>query len=140
MEFRRHLFPASLLLLAALGCEERSVDLDLAELTPGERLYVERVVTLERARSLALVDRPRGTALLDSLAAAWGDSVKVDLLDGLPTDPFRAEGLHALLVRVMAAEHDSLRRDPTADRLDRPLPDPGRPAHPDSAATAAGGE
>ena len=64
---------AVLLLLAAVGCEQGD-EPGLADLTPGERLYVERMVVLERAKAVGLADRGQGNALLDSLAAAWGDS------------------------------------------------------------------
>ena len=46
----------------------------VADLDPAERQVVERYVILERARAVTLADPARGTAILDSLATAWGDS------------------------------------------------------------------
>ena len=119
------------------GCEQAVPDLDLDSLNAGERLYFERVVAVERSRSVALVDRERGNALLDSLAAAWGDSIVPDVLAGLAGDPVRSEALHTLLARVVAAEHDSLLWAPGADRLALPLPDPDRPGRERNPAPAA---
>ena len=44
-------------------------------------MIAERMVTLERAKAVALADREQGEALLDSLAAAWGDSFVAATLD-----------------------------------------------------------
>ena len=115
----------SLLLLA--GCREQEPILQLADLTAGERLYFERVVAIDRANSVALIHRDQGSALLDSLATAWGDSVLPATLDGLTGDPYRNVALGELLLRVVIAEQDSLRWDPARNRLNLPLPDLNRP-------------
>ena len=99
----------------------------LADLTPGERLYVERMVLLERAKSVALVDRTAGEALFDSLGAAWGDSSLTRTLSGVPTAPARSAAVAELLRRIIDVEHDSLRVDPGRDRLAEPVADPPPP-------------
>ncbi len=120
------------LLLAALlvpaGCEKKDDSpLTLNDLTGGEYVYVERMVILERAKTMALIDRTAGDAILDSLAADWGDSSLALTLGGVPSEPLRAEAVAALLRRVLAAEQDSLRASSAFDRLARPLPDPPIP-------------
>ncbi len=131
--YRNKLLPATVLLALALGpagCGDAPVPvLQLDDLKAGERLYVERFVTLERARAVAFGDRARGEALLDSLAAAWGDSSLVRARAALPGDPARATALHALLLRILEAEADSLVAAGDASRLAAPLPDPS-PAAP----------
>ncbi len=119
------LLVGSLLLLT--GCREQEPTLQLADLTAGERLYFERVVAIDRANSVALIHRDQGAALLDSLAAAWGDSVLPRTLDGLTGDPYRNVALGELLLQVVMAEQDSLKWDPSRNRLNLPLPDPNRP-------------
>ncbi len=109
------------------GCRNRDQALELSDLTTGERLYIEHIVTLERAKSVALIHRETGAALLDSLAAAWGDSVQPDLLRGLNRNPERSVALGELLLRVVTAVQDSLLWDPGKNRLHLPLPDPNRP-------------
>jgi hypothetical protein len=99
----------------------------LADLTPGERLYVERMVLLERAKAVALVNRTTGEALLDSLAAAWGDSSLAKTLSGVPTVPERSAAVAELLRRIIDVEHDSLRTDPGRNRLAEPVADPPPP-------------
>ncbi|MBK6900310.1 MAG: hypothetical protein IPH09_14025 [bacterium] len=128
---RRRGFPpagravAALWLLAVAGCgPEGGRPLQLSDLTPPERLYVTRFVTLERARAVALVEPGRGGALLDSLAIAWGDSSLAAARSALPADPRRQALLHGLLGRILRAEQDSLLDAPRPDRLDAPLPDP----------------
>jgi len=116
---------AGLLLLGGCGPNDRP--LTLSDLTAGERLYFERVVPVERAKSVALVYRTTGEALLDSLAAAWGDSAQTEILKGLEGDPYHAQAIADLLGRVVAAEQDSLLWDPGFNRLHLPLPDPQRP-------------
>lgn len=115
---------AALLAAVAPGCGRRERPLQLADLSYSERLYVERFVTLERARAVALVDVDRGQALLDSLGRAWGDSALEWTLNTLPRDPRRVAGLYNLLSRILAAESDSLLNAPKARRLAAPLPDP----------------
>lgn len=116
---------SGLLLLG--GCRQQNGSLQITDLTVGERLYFEQVVAVERAKSVALVHRDLGESLLDSLAAAWGDSVQPELLDGLTGDPNRAVAVGELLLRVVTAEQDSLLRDPGVSRLRLPLPDLNRP-------------
>jgi hypothetical protein len=106
------------------GCDRSEPKLDLDDLTSAESRYVEHFVVLERARAVALVDPERGEALLDSLAAAWGETTMTRLAADLPTDPLRAAAVHDLLRRVLAAEQDSLLHAPRADRLSAPLPRP----------------
>lgn len=115
-----------MLLLTALlpACEKEEPELGLADLTGAESLYVSRIVVLERAKAIALVDRKLGNAVLDSLHAAWGDSALPEALAGAPTAPRRSARVHALLVRILEAERDSLLEAPRVDRLGAPLPDP----------------
>jgi hypothetical protein len=128
---RRRGFPpawwtaAALSLLAGAGCgPDGGRPLRLADLTAPERAYVTRFVVLERARAVALVDRTTGDALLDSLAAAWGDSSLAGAQAALPADPRRQALLHGLLGRILLAEQDSLLDAARPGRLDAPLPDP----------------
>ena len=109
---------ATLTLLAS--CSEPALDLD--DLTPAEREFVTRFVVLERARAVALADPAAGTALLDSLAAAWGDSANAVARRQVPPQPARAAAVYDLLGRILAAESDSLVRAPVARRLTAPLP------------------
>jgi len=112
---------AAMLLLSA-GCGGKEQDLRVDQLTPGELTYVTRIVTLERAKAVTLVDRTTGDALLDSLAAAWGDSSLERTLAGMTTDPVRARQVNELLQRLLTAEQDSLVKAPRPDRLQAPLP------------------
>lgn len=123
------LVTASLLatLLLVAGCRPRTRELALTELTAGERLYCERVIALERAKSVALIHRDIGEVLLDSLATAWGDSVIPTTMAGMPSESRRAIAVGELLARILRAEQDSLRWEPGANRLHLPLPDPDRP-------------
>ena len=111
-------------LAMAPGCARRSETLQLADLAATERLYVERFVTLERARAVALANPDRGDALLDSLGRAWGDSALEWTLHTLPKEPRRVAGMYGLLSRILSAESDSLVKAPFARRLRAPLPDP----------------
>ncbi len=111
-------------LAAAVGCGRRDRPLQMRDLSYSERLYVERFVTLERARAVALVDVDRGNALLDSLGHAWGDSSLEWTLGTLPRDPGRVAALYNLLSRILAAENDSLVQAPKPRRLTAPIPDP----------------
>jgi hypothetical protein len=126
---RNHSFRSGkrLILLAfmplATGCQEQPESLQLADLTPGESLIVERMVILERAKDVALIDRDTGEALLDSLSGAWGDSSLAKTQAGAPVEPGRAEAFGVLLRRVMAAEQESLLTTPGSARLHSPLPD-----------------
>jgi hypothetical protein len=115
-------------LLAVAGCADDPGALGLADLTPGERVVLEKLVVLERAKTAALVDRDRGEALLDSLAAAWGDSFVAATLAGAPRDAARARAVGQLYARVMRAEHDSLLAGDAFGRLRAPVPDPPPPA------------
>jgi hypothetical protein len=114
-------------LLTAAGCEKNDPQLTLENLSGGEYVFVERMVILERAKTVALLDREAGDALLDSLALAWGDSSLAQTLGGVPSDPLRAEAVATLLRRILAAEQDSLRASSAFDRLARPLLDPPVP-------------
>jgi hypothetical protein len=114
--------------LLVAGCEKKQSPLVLSDLDEGETDLLTRLIILERAKSLALVDRPAGQALLDSLALAWGDSIAEETVAGAPTNATRAHAVGELFSRIFAAEHDSMlahdgRRDLTA-----PLPDPPAPA------------
>ncbi len=121
---RRSLRLAVLVLLALGGCKDGDEALRLADLTPAEERYVTRFVVLERARAVAMVDREAGDALLDSLAASWGDSALVETLGALPDDPARQAKLHTLLGAILEAEADSLLAAPEPRRLGEPLADP----------------
>jgi hypothetical protein len=115
-------------LLVPAGCNNKDASpLTLNDLTGGEYVYVERMVILERAKTMALIDRAAGDAVLDSLAADWGDSSLAQTLGGVPSDPLRAEAVATLLRRILAAEQDSLRASSAFDRLARPLLDPPVP-------------
>lgn len=139
---RQHIVVAVLCgLLLTGGCRQPDGDLLLADLTAGERSYFDHVIAVERAKAVALVSRDAGDALLDSLAAAWGDSIAPQLLVGLSGDPDRSAAVNQLLLRVLAAEQDSLQMDAGGYRLNLPLPDPDRrgrerPLDPDSAIPA----
>jgi len=109
-------------LYAGTGCEKSEAVLSADDLTDGERRYIDRVITLERARAVALDDRPAGEALLDSLAAAWGDSSLPETVAGLPDDPRRAAAVGDLLSRLLIAEQESLILAPRPDRLQAPWP------------------
>ncbi|MCP4574279.1 MAG: hypothetical protein GY838_18105 [bacterium] len=121
------------LAVAVLTACDSAQDLHLDDLAPGEFTYVSRIVVLERAKAVALDDRPTGEALLDSLAAAWGDSSLAETAAGVPDDPARAAAVGRLLERILTAELDSLVLAPRPDRLGAPLPDPELPT-PESAA------
>lgn len=113
-----------LLAVPLAGCGRDDSALGLDDLSPAELRYVERFVVLERARAVALDDRAAGEALLDSLAAAWGDSALAEAQAAIVTGPERLAELHLLLGRILDAERDSLLRSPSAARLAAPLPDP----------------
>ncbi len=106
------------------GCSKDEHSLTMEQLDPGEQLYITRIVTLERAKAVALVERKEGLALLDSLNIAWGDSAMYETLAGIPTNPLRAKLVNNLLGQILLAEEDSLLRAPRPDRLQAPLPDP----------------
>jgi len=109
---------ASLTLLTS--CSETTLDLE--DLTPAEREFVTRFVVLERARAVALAKPSAGTALLDSLAAAWSDSANALAQNQVPSRADRAAAVYDLLGRILAAESDSLVHAPLARRLTAPLP------------------
>ena len=75
------------------GCGEDSVELVWEDLDAQEQTYVRRFVVLERARAVSFADLERGTALLDSLAIAWGDTLAPTPETGLPDDPHRLDEL-----------------------------------------------
>jgi hypothetical protein len=116
------------------SCGEAPLDVD--DLTAAEREFVTRYVVLERARAVAMAEPVTGTALLDSLAIAWGDSANAVARGQVPAEPARAAAVYDLLGRLLAAESDSLLRAPQARRLTAPLPSgaapgPATPALPD---------
>ena len=113
-----------LLFLGTPGCKEENTQLQLDDLTPAETRYVTRIVILERAKAVALIDRKGGTALLDYLAVAWGDSSRNFTAAGAPSDPHRSVQVHTLLARILTAERDSLIDAARPDRLAVPLQDP----------------
>lgn len=111
-----------LALLLGAGCSKDPGELELGKLRPAERTYIERYITLERARAVTLADPGEGAAILDSLAAAWGDTAALLAETSLPADPYRAARLQELLAKLLAAEFDSLVWAPRPDRLRAPLP------------------
>lgn len=114
--------------LLVAGCEKKPSPLVLDDLNEGETTLLTRLIILERAKALALVDRPAGQAVLDSLAVAWGDSTTEQTLAGAPRDATRAHAVGQLYSRVFAAEHDSLQAHDGRRELTAPLPDPTAPA------------
>lgn len=122
--FRLHQALGGLLLLILVGCRGESTALRWEDLTATERLYVTRVVTLERAKTMAMMDPAVGATVLDSLAVAWGDSSRLATLAAAPTDPRRAALVGTLLSRILAAEQDSLQARPDQNRLQLALPAP----------------
>lgn len=117
------LLPAVLCLAAGCG-DDSEADLVLSDLTDAELMFVRRVVVLERARAVALQDRPVGNALLDSLALSWGDSSLSETRAAMPEDPQRAARVGRLLTAMLAAEQDSFVTAARPDRLSAPLPVP----------------
>lgn len=120
--------PAAGLLAAALlcagGCRQADRGLRPQDLSRDEAAYVGRVLQMERVRAALLVDAARGVALGDSLAAAWGDSARPQTVALAPDDPDRAELVHELLLRLLAAEQDSLLARNGLRPLDAPWPAP----------------
>lgn len=125
--------PAILTVLAILpGCSDQDQDLRLQDLNPGEKLYVTRMVILERAKAVAMVDPATGNSLLDSLALAWGDSSLVQARSAAAKDPARSQQANQILLNILNAEQDSLLLAPRPDRLAAPMPETDqRPANPD---------
>jgi hypothetical protein len=124
----RHHVSAAVLSLAVLilsfGCSREPGELKIEQLNAKERQFVERFIVLERARAIVLSDPLRGTAVLDSLASAWGDT-SVDLaVQALPSTPQRTARLYELIARLLEAEADSLIHIPSPRRLAAPLPNP----------------
>ena len=119
---------AGLALLAAAGCTRERRSLAPRDLTPAERELATRFVVLERARALALADTVAGNAVLDSLAAAWGDTALAAAHRELPSDHRRLAAFYDLLARLLQAERDSLLAAPARRRLAAPLPEPAPPA------------
>ena len=117
------LWPVLTALLILVGCSEQDQTLQLQDLDPGEKLYVTRMVTLERAKAVALVDSTCGNSLLDSLALAWGDSSLTQARTAATKDPTRSQLVNQLLLDILSAEQDSLTLAPWPDRLDTPLPE-----------------
>lgn len=131
------IFFVLLSLFVTTGCQEKEPPpIQLVDLDSGELLYVTRMVILERAKAVALIDRPAGNAILDSLATAWGDSARQETVLGLPTDPVRAGQVGDLLRRMLEAETDSLILAARPERLKAPLPDP-LPVDPEEAKAKA---
>ncbi len=124
---RSGLLPILMVTALFVGCNQNQSPLEIDDLNAGERVFLERYVVLERARAVVLADPVLGVALLDSLAAAWGDSAAVEAEAALPVDPERAALLQNLITRVLTAESDSLIHAPRPDRLDDPLPQPAPP-------------
>ena len=118
------IFPIAFVLAGLVACHDDPQPLTLDDLSPNETRYVTRFVQLERARAVALADPERGTALLDSLAAVWGDSAAADTRTLLPVGAIRAAAVHDLLARILRTEQDSLILAPLPRRLAEPLPDP----------------
>jgi len=113
------------LLMSGGGCRnDNARPLRLDDLSPEEHRFVTRFVVLERARAVALVDRETGDALLDSLAAAWGDSALAQARADQPDDTKRQAALQTLVASILDAEEDSLVLAPEARRLGAPLLDP----------------
>ena len=124
-----------------VGCDSGDPPpLTLEDLTPDEHLYIQRFVTLERAKAVAVVDRPTGDALLDSLATAWGDSAQQETEALAPGDPRRSRLVHQLLLAILDAEADSLVAEPRPDRLHQPLPRPLTPEEKESQDPGDGAE
>jgi hypothetical protein len=119
---RAPLLALALALLPSCGRDR----LDVPDLTAAEREFVTRFVVLERAHAVALADPAVGTALLDSLSRAWGDSANAIARRQVPAEPERAAAVYELLGRILAAEGDSLVRAPVARRLRAPLPQGAR--------------
>jgi hypothetical protein len=113
------------LLLGSGGCRHDDArPLRLDDLTPDEHRFVTRFVVLERARAVALMDSDTGEALLDSLAASWGDSALAQAQANQPDDAQRQAALQTLIASILDAEEDSLVLAPEARRLAAPLLDP----------------
>jgi hypothetical protein len=125
---RRGALPSCCAILLAVGlltaCQGEDRSLGLEDLAPAERTFVERYIVLERARAVTLAEPALGAALLDSLAAAWGDSAADNARATLSSDAERARRLYDLVERLLEAEADSLVFAPAPRRLDDPLPDP----------------
>ncbi len=120
---KKYIFPVLFILIAITGCQEKSDDLNIQDLTENEMIVLNRYITLERARAVAIVDSLTGTALLDSLNTAWGDSSLAETIALLPKKTERLSSFHKLLVRVLDSERDSLLLAPDTRRLLNPLPD-----------------
>ncbi len=105
------------------GCSREQPPLEYADLSAEETRYVTRFLVLERARAVSFVDRTTGEALLDSLAAAWGDTSAAAVRSLLPADPPRLAAVHELLERMLQAEFDSLLTAGRPGRLSAPLPE-----------------
>ncbi len=118
------IFPIAFVLAGLAACHDDPQPLTLDDLSPSETRYVTRFVQLERARAVALADPESGAALLDSLAAVWGDSAAADTRILLPVGAVRAAAVHDLLARILRTEQDSLILAPVPRRLAEPLPDP----------------
>ena len=110
-----------LLSLFAGACSHQDQDLQLADLSPDEYTYIERIIILERAKAVALNDRDLGNILLDSLLVAWGDSVESETAAMAPQMPERSKAVHELLERIITAEKDSLMLVPEPRRLTAPM-------------------
>jgi len=118
----------SLALIFLGGCDRNDGELSLDDLTVGERNFIDKIVSVERALAVSYIHREAGNTLLDSLAADWGDSVSTAVMAQLPTDPKRTTKVDELLLRLITAEQDSFKLQPGANRLDLPLPNLNRPS------------
>ena len=112
------------LLVILVGCQADPAQFTVDDLSSAERQVVTQYIVLERARVIALADPESGVAILDSLAAAWGDSAAVVAQSKLSIEPARAALVHDLIQRLLEAETDSLVHAPYARRLGEPLPEP----------------
>lgn len=112
------------LLFSLAACETPDKDLQLADLSQDEHLYIQRLIVLERAKAIAFNDHTLGDVVLDSLSLAWGDSAQTLTAQMAPKEPLRSAAVHDLLARILAAEQDSLMAVPLRRRLAAPLPDP----------------
>ena len=112
------------LLVILVGCQADPAQFTVDDLSSAELQVVTQYIVLERARVIALADPENGVAILDSLAAAWGDSAAVAAQSKLSIEPARAALVHNLIQRLLEAEADSLVNAPYARRLSEPLPEP----------------
>ena len=121
---KKYIFFVMFLMISMSGCQGELENLQLDDLNKSETIILNRFITLERARSVAINDSLTGFALLDSINIAWGDSSLSETIALLPDNPARLSAFHKLLVKVLDCERDSLVLAPIAARLKHPLPNP----------------